>query len=310
MTIKCPLCASATISRIDSISARMIEALYARKIALPISLRAATLECYECTDCALRFFYPPETGGEDFYESLQRYDWYYMEEKDEYLVALEFLSVGARILEVGAGKGAFSAYLDSGTYTGLELSQSAIDTARQQGVPLLKETIEEHCQRGEKYDAVVSFQVLEHVAHPDTFLRSCVDCLKPGGVMIISVPNEDGFLGKAVNNCLNMPPHHVTRWSERTLRQVSEIFGLQCIELRCDGLASYHTKWAYKSLVEASLRGLFGMKAPIVDLRRRARVVSAVSALIAPLVRRLSRARIKGHTVTAIYRKPDGPSKP
>lgn len=306
MTNKCPLCGSTNLSHIDLISTRVIEALYLKKMALPISLRAATLEYHECTDCCLRFFYPPEVGDDDFYERLQRYEWYYMEDKEEYRVALKFLPVGARTLEVGAGKGAFSAYLDSGTYTGLELSQSAIDTAQHQGVLLLKETIEDHCQRGEQYDAVVSFQVLEHVARPDTFLRSCVDCLKPGGVMIISVPNDDGFLKKAVNNCLNMPPHHVTRWSERTLCQVSQIFDLELIELRCDGLASYHAKWAYKSLVETSLRDLLRMTPPVVDLRRRARMVSAVSSLIAPWVQRFNSDPIKGHTITAVYRKSDG----
>ncbi len=305
MRPQCPLCGNSSILGIDEIPAKAIEELYSKKMDLSVSLLAPLIKFNECSRCALRFFDPPEVGGEDFYESLQQYDWYYMEEKYEYQVALEFLPAGARILEVGAGKGAFAAYLESGEYTGLELSYSAIEMARLQDVSLSRETIEEHSERGLQYDAIVSFQVLEHVARPDNFLRSCVDCLKPNGIMVISVPNDDGFVGKAVNNCLNMPPHHVTRWSERTLRQVSEIFDLDCIELRCDGLASYHAKWAYKSLLEFSLRGLLGMTPCIVDLRRRARIVSAASALMAPLARRFSRVRVKGHTLTAVYHKPD-----
>ena len=54
---------------------------------------------------------------------------------------------------------------------------------------------------------MVSFQVLEHVASPYDFIRGCVDSLKQG-VLILAVPSSDGFAGMAINNVLDMPPHH------------------------------------------------------------------------------------------------------
>jgi len=40
------------------------------------------------------------------------------------------------------------------------------------------------------YDAVVSFETLEHLPRPVDFLNSCYKNLKPGGTIIISTPNK------------------------------------------------------------------------------------------------------------------------
>jgi hypothetical protein len=46
---------------------------------------------YQCIDSDLRFFYPMVTGSENFYEHLQKIEWYYMDEKDEYDYAKNFI---------------------------------------------------------------------------------------------------------------------------------------------------------------------------------------------------------------------------
>ena len=73
--------------------------------------------------------------------------------------------------------------------------------------------IEDHAdQRPGHYDAVTSFQVLEHVTEPASFLRACVKALRPGGRLLLGVPNNDSFLGLLEDNWLNMPPHHMSLW--------------------------------------------------------------------------------------------------
>jgi 2-polyprenyl-3-methyl-5-hydroxy-6-metoxy-1,4-benzoquinol methylase len=39
------------------------------------------------------------------------------------------------------------------------------------------------------FDAVMALEVIEHVAHPDAFLRSIATLVKPGGHIIVSTPN-------------------------------------------------------------------------------------------------------------------------
>lgn len=90
------------------------------------------------------------------------------------------------------------------------------------------------------YDAVVSFQVMEHVPAVGQFLRECLSLLRPGGRLIVSVPSHDGFMGVELNNILDLPPHHITQWSDRCLSGVASTFGLWPLSLEHDDIAPYH----------------------------------------------------------------------
>lgn len=39
------------------------------------------------------------------------------------------------------------------------------------------------------FDAVLATEVIEHVAHPDDFLRRCAALVRPGGCIVVSTPN-------------------------------------------------------------------------------------------------------------------------
>lgn len=42
--------------------------------------------------------------------------------------------------------------------------------------------------RGE-WDTIVAFEIIEHLAHPDVFLENVAKHLRPGGVLVFSVPH-------------------------------------------------------------------------------------------------------------------------
>jgi hypothetical protein len=133
-------------------------------------------------------------------------------------------------------------------------------------------------------------------------LDACLKCLKPGGILVVAVPLRDGFIGKAINNALNMPPHHVTHWSENTLRKLAVTFDLECIAINFEPIADLHIQWVYKIIAEMKLREILRMKPKIVDLRWHAWVISKIATLVG-LLRFYSINGYKGHTVTAVYRK-------
>lgn len=60
----------------------------------------------------------------------------------------------------------------------------------------------------QSYDAVLSTQVLEHVQHPETYLRECQRILKPGGQLILST---HGMIQE--HGC----PDDYYRWTSRGL---------------------------------------------------------------------------------------------
>src|SRR5260370_9958139 len=186
-------------------------------------------------------------GSGQLYAELETFDWYYMARKWEYDVALWDLVVGDRLLEVGCGPGDFieRARTEKGIdATGLELKPRAVELARQLRRPVYLESLADMAaaQPG-SFDAVCSFQVLDHVEDPQSFIGHCVDLLKPQGRLLLSTPNNDGFLRLAKNNLLDQPPHHVTRWSSRAFESITSLFPLGIEKVMREPLADYHLEW-------------------------------------------------------------------
>jgi len=47
-----------------------------------------------------------------------------------------------------------------------------------------------------KFDCVLITEVIEHVAHPDQFLKRCMDFLQPNGIIVLTTPNGEYFRNK------------------------------------------------------------------------------------------------------------------
>jgi SAM-dependent methyltransferase len=265
------------------------------------------LELKLCAACDLRFYVPEFVGDEKFYESLQRFDWYYMSEKAEYEFAAQYITPEDRVLELGVGRGAFAAKIKAQSYVGLELSEAAANLARERGVVVHKCSIEEHAvDHPDAYDVVCSFQVLEHISDPKSFIESSLRCLKKGGKMIHSVPWEDGFIGTQTNNVLNMPPHHATRWTDKALRNLAVLFNLEVVAFGYEMLSDLHVRAYSTALIENSLNRCLRRRHRTLDSMTNWLPVKApVRALSLFLERGLKCPALRpaGHSVTVVYRK-------
>lgn len=300
---QCPLCSSSDVATLELVPGSLINRMYGSELNIKDALSSTVLGYCSCHNCGLVYFSPLETGDNRFYEQLQQFEWYYMSDKAEFHVAMKSIPSNATVLEVGAGKADFSKLVGKERYSGLEFNDLAIKRARDSGITLIKESVEDHAAAGHHYDAVVSFQVLEHVRSPNAFIKACVDCLNPKGRLILAVPSQDGFVGKALNNILNMPPHHVTRWTDKTLRVLATMYKLDLLSIEHEPVAPYHQEWARTAIVEARIRKFIGLRARIVDQRFGSRVISKVSRLIDRVIP-VSLDGVKGHTVTACYQLP------
>jgi SAM-dependent methyltransferase len=265
------------------------------------------LELKLCAACDLRFYVPEFVGDEKFYESLQRFDWYYMSEKAEYEFAAQYITPEDRVLELGVGRGAFAAKIKAQSYVGLELSEAAANLARERGVVVHKCSIEEHAvDHPDAYDVVCSFQVLEHISDPKSFIESSLRCLRKGGKMIHSVPWEDGFIGTQTNNVLNMPPHHATRWTDKALRNLAVLFNLEVVAFGYEMLSDLHVRAYSTALIENSLNRCLRRRHRTLDSMTNWFPVKApVRALSLFLERGLKCPALRpaGHSVTVVYRK-------
>lgn len=243
--MNCPACQSQKAETLERVSVSDLVDLWARAMQMDVSsyFRGVREIAFKrCVACDLRFFDPPCPGDDVFYERLQSIDWYYMDDKPEYEYAAKQAYDGGRLLEVGCGKGAFRAFLPEGVdYTGLEFNDAAVAQARSSGLAVLRESVETHATlHPEAYDVVCSFQVLEHVPDTRQFVRACCGSLRPGGKLILAVPAEDSFLAVVVDGPTNLPPHHVTRWSDKALRNLAAREGLSVLDLWHEPIAAFH----------------------------------------------------------------------
>jgi 2-polyprenyl-3-methyl-5-hydroxy-6-metoxy-1,4-benzoquinol methylase len=314
MKVFCPLSGSDRVILLEKISVDILAQMYHKKIGDSIMSEFEGVEeigFYHCLESDLKFFYPPVTASEQFYEKLQNTDWYYLDEKEEYDYASSYIEASDTVLEIGCGKGAFADKITTQAYTGLEFSQNAQDLAIQKNIKVLNESIEQHSiNHAEQYDVVCCFQVLEHVANINSFIEASIKCLKPGGILIYSVPSADSFISLIKNFILNMPPHHISCWSDKSLQYVSNIFGLKVIEIHHEQLAKIHRQSYLTQIILKALENTIGYQSNnlLVDRSWLYKIMCVVSNLGSKWLEKGlidDRTLPNGHSVTCIYQKPE-----
>ena len=105
---------------------------------------------------------------------------------------------GLRLADVGCGGGLLCEPLTrmGATVTGIDAAEEGIAAARAHAEAVGLEidyraaTAESLVAAGESFDAVISMEVLEHVADVDAFLAACRDLTRPGGALALSTLNR------------------------------------------------------------------------------------------------------------------------
>jgi 2-polyprenyl-3-methyl-5-hydroxy-6-metoxy-1,4-benzoquinol methylase len=127
-----------------------------------------------------------------------------------------------RLLDLGSGPGTFLivAHRKFGfQIQGIEPASAAATTANDFGVPTYCGTIEEFEKvEPEKFDAISSFEVLEHLSDPFSVLVAARRLLKPDGVLVLSVPNLDDPYCLKQHIIPAMPPIHINFFSRSSLK--------------------------------------------------------------------------------------------
>jgi SAM-dependent methyltransferase len=203
------------------------------------------IEHWQCNDSGLLFYMPLSIAGDaSVYEGLRIFSRgsYYMEDKWEYRAAEQWLPGIGKVLEIGCGDGHFLERCARRglAAVGLELAPPQSTRGNRPPMDIRNEMLNEHvANHANSYDAVCSFQVLEHVACPREYLENSIELLKPGGLMIIGTPNSESFL-KYAYNLLDMPPHHMTGWSAPVYRFLERILPIKLQQLVYEPLAPHH----------------------------------------------------------------------
>lgn len=197
-----PITGNERVRHLQSFDARILRRIYLDTYGYDIidflGKDLLAVELYQCLESGYRFWWPDTIVGDShFYKKLQEKDWYYVAEKWEFREALNHIPTRGKIsvLEIGSAKGDFLNILQQhnseALLTGLELNHEAAIQARHRGFNVLTEMSGEHANKHEAaYDVIASFQVLEHIPNPMDLLHDALQMLKPGGILIIGVPDN------------------------------------------------------------------------------------------------------------------------
>jgi len=315
ITPQCPMCLARDLEILEKLAIADLVHLYKKQLGVEVASEfgdCKELAFYRCNSCDLQFFWPLQTGSAAFYHQLHRRDWYYLTEKSEYVTACQWLKPGDKVLDVGCGYGFFASHAEKfgcSQFTGLELTETAARASANKGLDVRPQTVEEHAiQCPRHYDLVCSFQVLEHVSDVKSFIESCLNCLRPGGILIYSVPSADSFVGRVRNGVLNLPPHHVSWWSDVSLRNLAKLFAVNLVEVLSEPLDEVHCKTYAFSRVISLLEKTFGYRGKLLDRSSMYKLISFLAlpaALPLYLSVKLGLIQPRGHSVTAVYRKPE-----
>jgi SAM-dependent methyltransferase len=97
-----------------------------------------------------------------------------------------------RVLDIASGNGVLREQLERETNWQVDCADlNAAGLARTRpgrGKTLYYNIEDRSAQQVGKYDLVFAFDVIEHLPHPEGFLRACADHLKPGGKLLVNVP--------------------------------------------------------------------------------------------------------------------------
>ena len=129
------------------------------------------------------------------------WDLYFANHHQRYAFAADLLRAErvSAVLDAACGVGYGSRFLgETGAQVvGVDRDAGALAIARSKFAHANVKFLEDDCQQlanvgSTPFDAIVSFETLEHLPQPSRFLDRCYAVLKPSGLLVISTPN--GYL--------------------------------------------------------------------------------------------------------------------
>lgn len=312
----CILCGAGHLEIVDRFPFRDLRRLWFDTCEVDITTcleqayHDSTVHLYRCGTCELEFYPSSLCGNTSLYQALGGFSYYYTGDRWEFDRAAEDLRGRRSVLEIGCGTGTFLERLlreDPGRSTvGLERNPDALRAARERGLRVEACDVERFApDHAEHFDVVCAFQVLEHLVAPDAFLKAAFHCLRPGGLCLLSVPNREGFTRHAVNDFGNMPPHHITRFSGRVMRNIAGRYGATVERILEEPVAEYHKAWYRDTLMVRMLSAILQLRWSRVEVGTRYRVMLGLCRRLQRVIpERLWRyKRHPGHTLYVALRK-------
>ncbi len=224
----CPLCKEEPVYKVEVLPGTMFTA-------------------YNCNNCGVLFWWPMKNPGFEWYERDERYagrnheplllpNWNHRK-------VISFLkNKTGKVLDIGCGTGNFLAHAKEQGWDpyGIDFDRDAIATSKE--VFHLNNTfvsdLPHYIDNSTKntFDLVTFFDVFEHIDNHNEFISLIKEILKDKGHIAMSMPYRKGARWLQPHD---LPPRHLTRWDEVSIRKFLERngFKVRYLARRSEGIS-------------------------------------------------------------------------
>lgn len=174
-------------------------------------------------------FYPLEERVRTYYSRSREFELKY----GQLLTLLQTNLPGKRlgsVLEIGSNIGFLAHYMvrHGIAVTSVELNETLRDFQRLVYHINAVEKMDE-IPAGQKHDAIILMDVLEHIASPAEFLKGLLNSLNEGGIVFIQFPNKNSLSARLSGSNWGwwQAPDHRFHFSAKAVRTIAEKTGLE-----------------------------------------------------------------------------------
>lgn len=178
------------------------------------------------------------------------------------------------LMDIGAGTGDFVKYAQDGGWEayGVEPNETARERAHRKGVAVYSRI---SVQQEAVYDAITMWHVLEHLPDLDDQIREISKTLKPGGVLILAVPNYKSLDARHYKSAWAAydVPRHVWHFSKTSIKTIFARHGYKLDSIRPLWLDAFYISWLSeinkKNKLAPVAAGFVGMASNLVGIFSR-----------------------------------------
>ena len=152
------------------------------------------------------------------------------------------------LLDVGCGEGYALAFFrkQGWSVTGIDFSSSGVTSKNPDSLDALVtgdifQFLSTEIAAGKHYDLIWLQNVLEHVLEPVDLLNSLGQLVAPGGMAVVTVPNDCSITQRAAlvaqhidNAFWIVPPDHLNYFDSQSLNNIAKHTGWKCVEMLGD----------------------------------------------------------------------------
>lgn len=181
----------------------------------------------------------------------------------------KYMPESGSLLEIGTGQGDFlrAARKKGWSVSGVEPNEGAAGRAREKGLEIYSSL--EEVTTG-PLDCIALWHVLEHIRDLSGTIERIRDDLRPGGYLILAVPNYRSLDSQYYNSYWAGydVPRHLWHFSKPSVHALFKKYGFECIHTRGMWLDAFYVSWLsekYRKNTWAPLSGfLMGLRSNIV----------------------------------------------